>query len=228
MPLDHISQKLWATQASPFLPFFLSTMQRSMSYRKPVPTYIPSPSSSPRQSTFLPSTQPKLDLGVPPVRIYFFCSLLFLGPYYLLLAANQLAWGFGPSWHASSETECWIVSITTNSHWGMHRNGHDRASLISHGKSHVIAVPILPIMCDMFFESLVRQLNCLRKPSGFPRTKHSINLKCSMDAKTSFASSMHYYPCLDLSESSLLAIPSTNTAYSVTTQITTIFTEFRQ
>jgi hypothetical protein len=48
-----------------------------------------------------------------------------------------------------------------------------------------------------------------------------------MDAKTSFAPSMHnqHYP-LDLSESSLSAIPSTNAAYSVTTQITTVFTEF--
>lgn len=51
-------------------PFFLSTMQRSMSYRKPVPTYIPSPPSSPCQSTFPPSTQPNLDLEVPPVRIF--------------------------------------------------------------------------------------------------------------------------------------------------------------
>jgi len=42
-------------------------MQRSMSYRKPVPTYIPSPPSSPRQSTFPPSTQPNLDLEVPPL-----------------------------------------------------------------------------------------------------------------------------------------------------------------
>jgi len=42
-------------------------MQRSMSYRKPVPTYIPSPPSSPRQSTFPPSTQPNLGLQVPPL-----------------------------------------------------------------------------------------------------------------------------------------------------------------
>ena len=48
-----------------------------------------------------------------------------------------------------------------------------------------------------------------------------------MDAKTSFAPSMHcQYAPLDLSEFSLLAIPSTNAAYSVATQITTIFTEF--
>lgn len=40
-----------------------------MSYRKPVPTYIPSPPSSPRQSesTLPPSTQPNLDLEVPPL-----------------------------------------------------------------------------------------------------------------------------------------------------------------
>jgi hypothetical protein len=42
-------------------------MHRSMSYRKPVPTYIPSPPSSPRQSTFPLSTQPNLDLEVPPL-----------------------------------------------------------------------------------------------------------------------------------------------------------------
>lgn len=35
-----------------------------MSYRKPVPTYIPSPPSSPRQSL---STQPNFDLEVPPL-----------------------------------------------------------------------------------------------------------------------------------------------------------------
>jgi hypothetical protein len=51
-----------------------------------------------------------------------------------------------------------------------------------------------------------------------------------MEAKTSFAPSMHYQQApLDLSESSLLAIPSTNAAYSVTTtQITTVFSEFEQ
>jgi len=42
-------------------------MQRSMSYRKPVPTYIPSPPSSPRQSTSLPSIQLNPDLEIPPL-----------------------------------------------------------------------------------------------------------------------------------------------------------------
>jgi hypothetical protein len=195
-----------------------------MSYRKPVPTYIPSPPSSPRQSTLPLSTQPNLDLEVPPVRFFSLCFLLFLGP---LLAATQLAWGFRPSWHSSSEVECWIMSITTNSHWGIHRTGHDRAGLNSRGKSHVHFVSMLLTMCAMFFECLVRQLNCLRRPNGF--TRHSINLKCSMDAKTSFAPSMHsQHTPLVFSESSLLAIPSTNAAYSVTTQITTVFTEFWQ
>ncbi|KAF8812505.1 hypothetical protein BYT27DRAFT_7335762 [Phlegmacium glaucopus] len=42
-------------------------MQRSMSYRKPVPTYVPSPPPSPPQASFLSSTQPNLDLEVPPL-----------------------------------------------------------------------------------------------------------------------------------------------------------------
>jgi len=40
---------------------------RNMSYRKPVPTYVPSPPSSPRQSTLPLSTKPNLDLEVPPL-----------------------------------------------------------------------------------------------------------------------------------------------------------------
>lgn len=81
------------------------------------------------------------------------------------------------------------------------------------------------LLCVLRSLNLVRKLNCLWRPSGF--TRHSINFKCSVDAKTSLAPSMHYqYTPLDLSESSLLAIPSTNAAYSITTQITTVFTEF--
>ena len=162
------------TSLSILSPFFLSTM-RNMSYRKPVPTYVPSPPSSPRQSILPPST-----LEVPPVRIYFFCILLFLEPYCLLLAATQLAWGFRPSWDASSKVECWI------NHWGIYWTGHDRAGLISRGKSQGTSVSMLLIMRVMFFECLVRQLNCLWRP------RHSINFKCSMDAKTSFAPSMRY------------------------------------
>jgi len=64
---SYIPKFLRHTCLSILCPFFLSTMQRSMSYRKPVPTYIPSPPSSPRQSIFPPSTQPNLDLEVPPM-----------------------------------------------------------------------------------------------------------------------------------------------------------------
>jgi hypothetical protein len=70
-------------------------MKRSMSYRKPVPVYIPSPPSSP-QATFPPSTQRNLDLEVPPVRVFYLFSPLsiILLP---LIAAAQLASGIGPS-----------------------------------------------------------------------------------------------------------------------------------
>lgn len=47
-------------------------MQRSMSYRKPVPHYVPSPPPSP-QSTFPSSSRQDLDLEIPPVP-FFPCS----------------------------------------------------------------------------------------------------------------------------------------------------------
>jgi hypothetical protein len=76
---SYIPKILSHTSLSILCPFFLSTMQRSMSYRKPVPTYIPSPPSSPRQSP------PNLDLEVPPVRFFFpssFWDLIIIYSYH--------------------------------------------------------------------------------------------------------------------------------------------------